>query len=105
VSSGVLLEGLRGGDVTNKEKIKIALDFAYSYGQADGAHHKAWAIDQIVRILTGCPTVKKRFLAYDGKPYTDYVLGESEEYKKFVREKKAGEDGPETYEWDEGIAP
>jgi hypothetical protein len=60
---------------------EIALDIAKSYGGIDGDHHKAWVIDQMCRALLG------------------------EEYEKFVADARAGEDGPETYEWDVGIAP
>lgn len=65
--------------MTNEERIKLALDKTYLI--TDGDHHKMWVIDQMVRALTG-----------DG-------------YEEFVRKYKNGEDGPETYEWDEGIAP
>ena len=41
--------------MSEKEKIKKALDIAIRYGGIDGAHHKDWTIDQIVRALTGCP--------------------------------------------------
>lgn len=58
-----------------------ALAVARAYGQDDGAHHKAWVIDQMVRALTGS--------AYD----------------EWIAAFRAGEDGPETYSWDEGIAP
>lgn len=64
---------------TNKQK---ALDIAMRYGGIDGGHHKQWVIDQMVRALT---TPK--------------------EYEEFVTTAKAGEDGPDTYEYDEGIAP
>lgn len=43
-----------------------------AYGRDDGDHHKAYAIDQMVRILAGD--------RYEG----------------------AGDDGPDTYEWDVG---
>lgn len=62
-------------------KVKFALEFARRFGGIDGAHHKAWVIDQMVRALTG-----------DG-------------YEEWVEDYCAGEDGPCTYEWDEGIAP
>lgn len=39
--------------MTDKEKIQQAIDIAIEYGQIDGDHHKAWVIDQIIRILTG----------------------------------------------------
>jgi len=62
-------------------EIDGALAVARKYGGIDGAHHKAWVIDQMVRALTG------------------------NEYETWVREAKAGENGPETYDWDEGVAP
>lgn len=58
-----------------------ALEIARQYGGIGGEHHKAWVIDQIVRALTG------------------------EDYDTFVAAAKDGENGPDTYEWDEGIAP
>ena len=67
--------------MTEAEKISSALDIAISYGQIDGNHHKTWVIDQIVRALAG------------------------EEYDEIIRNACDGEDGPETYGWDTGIAP
>lgn len=61
-------------------RLSEALDVALC-GGIDGAHHKAWVIDQMVRHLTG-----------DG-------------YAAWVAAARDGEDGPETYSWDEGIAP
>lgn len=66
--------------MTDAEKIQKALELA-EYGSYDGDHHKMWVIDQIVRVLTG-----------DG-------------YDAWVRTFCAGEDGPNTYAWDTGIAP
>lgn len=58
-----------------------ALDIARRYGGIDGDHHKAWVIDQMCRALLG------------------------DKYEAFVADAKAGEDGPETYDWNVGIAP
>jgi hypothetical protein len=66
---------------TDAERIELALELISDYGQEDGAHHKAWVIDQVVRALTG-----------DG-------------YDAWITSYRAGEDGPETYSWDTGIAP
>lgn len=63
--------------------IDEVLQIAYQYGQIDGEHHKTWVIDQMVRKL----------------------CGNEKKYKKWVKEFEKGEDGPKTYEWDEGIAP
>lgn len=60
---------------------EAALEIALQYGGIDGAHHKMWIIDQMVRALTG------------------------DRYTQWVADAKAGEDGPDTYEWDEGIVP
>jgi len=64
-------------------RIDEAIEIATEYGQIDGAHHKAWVIDQMVRVLAGS----------------------REEYERIVSEACDGEDGADTYEWDEGIAP
>jgi len=63
-----------------EDRIKAALDTAFQYGQVDGAHHKAWVIDQMVRCLLG------------------------DDYEKFVEKYQEPFDG-DYYEWDEGIAP
>lgn len=68
-------------EVVLQRRIERALNVARSYGGIEGDHHRAWTIDQMVRRLTG------------------------ERYQTWVRDQKAGEDGPETYSWDEGIAP
>jgi hypothetical protein len=70
-------------DVTQDyfERIQRALAFARDYGGTDGDWHKAWVIDQMVRALTA-----------DG-------------YAAWVADAKDGKDGPDTYEWSEGIAP
>ena len=67
--------------MTEAERIQQTIDLAVQYGGIDGAHHKTWVIDQMVRVLAG------------------------ERYEPIVIEAKAGEDGPETYDWDCGIAP
>lgn len=58
-----------------------ALEIARHYGGIDGAHHKEWVIDQMVRALTG------------------------QRYQQWVAAAKAGGDGPNTYDWPEGIPP
>ena len=64
-----------------KDDAESALRVLLDYSQIDGAHHKAWVIDQAVRHLAG--------------PY----------YEELIAAYKTGEDGPETYEWNEGIEP
>jgi hypothetical protein len=93
------------GDVTDyAQRITDALRIAEA-GQLDGAHHKMWVIDQMVRALTGCPTITKTANDYRGVPYQYEALGESDEYRARIAAYRDGEDGPETYDWDEGVPP
>ena len=34
-------------------RTQAALDIGLEFGQIDGAHHKQWVIDQMIRALTG----------------------------------------------------
>lgn len=87
-----------------KSRITEALDYA-QYGQIDGDHHKTWVIDQMVRALTGCPEVTASAIDCRGNPYTYTAQGESDAYQRWVARYRDGEDGPDTYTWDCGIAP
>ncbi|SNY93407.1 hypothetical protein SAMN04515647_3702 [Cohaesibacter sp. ES.047] len=91
--------------MSKKKRIAKAIEIAVRWGGIDGAHHKAWAIDQMVRALTGCPDVTGKAIDCKGRPYTYTAQGESKEYQKLVKKACKGEDGPETYSWDTGIAP
>ncbi len=88
-----------------KNVIEEALECIAEWGGFDGAHHKQWALDQVARILTECPTTKKHSFDCNGKRYSYESLGESDAYKQWVVAHNDGEDGPDTYDWDEGIAP
>lgn len=63
------------------KRTEVALKIAMQSGTVDGDHHKMWVIDQMVRALTG-----------NG-------------YPEWVSQHNAGEDGPNTYEWEVGIPP
>jgi hypothetical protein len=63
------------------DPIGQAIEIAVRWGGIGGDHHKAWVIDQMVRVLAG-----------DG-------------YEELVRDSCDGEDGPNSYDWDVGIAP
>lgn len=63
-----------------KEIFKEILDLISEFN-VDGGHHKQWVIDQIVRKITG------------------------DKYNEWVKSYKDGEDGAETFDWNEGIAP
>lgn len=67
--------------MTDAEKIQQAIKIAVEYGGIDGAHHKDWVIDQMVR-----------------------ALAESD-YEKIVADACKDENGETVYEWNTGIAP
>lgn len=91
---------------TPEECIQKALAIAVQFGGIDGSHHRAWAIDQMVRALTACPLEQvTAVIQHSGTSYSFMKQGESDAYKKLVADACNGEDGPETYDWDVGIAP
>lgn len=92
------IERLRGA-------VANAIEIAIRYGGTDGEHHKTWVIDQMIRSLTHCPKVNTSAVDYKGNAYEYERLGESQEYTQLIANACAGEDGPETYAWDCGIAP
>lgn len=67
--------------MTAEERCAAAVEIAYQYGAVDGGHHKQWVIDQMCRALLG------------------------EQYEAFVARFCHGEDGPDTYSYDDGIPP
>lgn len=66
---------------TDGERIELAVKLALEDGQVDGDHHKMWVIDQMLRLLAG------------------------DRYEELIAGYCDGKDGPDTYTWDEGIAP
>ena len=88
-----------------EDRIDAALDWLKSHGVSDEQHHMEYAFDLVVRILTGCPEVTAVAVDANGTTYSYTTLGESQEYKDFVREYQDGDDGPESYTWRTGIAP
>jgi len=68
------------GEADGKQ-IEAALEVASRWSQIDCDHHKAWAIDQMVRALTG------------------------DQYEDWIRKYKTEGDDPDAFDWHEGIAP
>lgn len=64
-----------------KQRIERAINLACRYGGAEKIHHLQWVVDQMVRELAG------------------------DQYSEIVAKTIAGEDGPNTYTWEIGIAP
>lgn len=87
------------------KRIEDALAIAVQFGGVDGDHHKAWVIDQMVRALTGCPLVTITAVDCRGNPYTFESMSDSKEYFDLIRDAKDGNDGPDSYGWNVGVAP
>lgn len=83
----------------------FALDFIRRYGGIYGERHKTWVLDQVARILNGAPVIIRLARWDDGSSEYRLTVGTSKAYEECVREACDGEDGPETYGWDVGIAP
>ena len=62
-------------------RIDHAVELIFDYGGIDGGHHKMWVLDQVARTLLG------------------------DDYDETVRLACDGNEGPNTYDWDTGIAP
>lgn len=77
-------------------RIAKALAVAKNEGMTDGAHHKMWVIDQMVRVLLGCPEVEEEFIGMNSELLKRKKLGESLAYLNFVGQCEA---------WDMGEAP
>jgi len=92
-------------DQNNTDPTEMALLYILSYGSIDGAHHKDWVLDQVVRILNGAPVTVKQASWDNGHSELRYSVGTCEKYKQWVANAKEGEEGPDTYGYDTGIAP
>ncbi len=62
-------------------RIAAALALIDRYGGIDGAHHKQWVLDQVVRVLA------------------------EDKYSEWVEMHCGAPNGPGTYDWDTGITP
>lgn len=71
-----------------RDRIQIALDIAWRYAQNDGAWHKTWTIDQMVRVLCGSEEEYDAWVAEYEKPFLNKELNCMDHY-----------------DWDTGIAP
>ncbi len=78
-----------------------ALMYIEYYGGFDGAHHKDWVLDQVVRILHGTPVIVSEASWSNGHSEYRYNTGEpSKEYLEWVELMEMGGS-----EYSEGIAP
>lgn len=75
------------------------------YGQVDGSHHKAWVLDQVMRILKGGEIELTQASWSSGYKEWRFSVYESEDYKQWVNEMlDPDENGEPTYYYDNGIA-
>ena len=91
--------------ISERPPSENALLFVEMYGQIDGAHHHLWVLDQVARIINGAPVYVSEARWENGYTETRYRVGTSEQYEQWVVDMCAGEDGPESYTYNEGIAP
>lgn len=94
-----------GDNPTIEQKVQAII---MNYGGVDGAHHKQYALDLILRVVTNCPMIVVESKC-NGKTYYYEHFGESPEYLKWCEDYR-GEYDPEEKEyqygeWDKGIAP
>ena len=75
------IKDLKASLTESEKKVEGSIKLIVDYGGIDGSHHKDWVLDQVVRELSG------------------------DNYDKIIADAKSGEDGPNTYGWEEGIAP
>lgn len=66
---------------TRSPGCNAALDIVWRHGTTDGAHHKQWVIDQMLRALLG------------------------DDYDAWIDSMLRDDSGDVVYEWDTGIAP
>jgi hypothetical protein len=52
-----------------------AMTYIAMYGQIDGAHHKAWVLDQVARILLGTPVTVTEARWTNHKPEDRFYVG------------------------------
>ena len=81
----------------SNSKNNNALEIALRYASSEGIASKDWCIDQMVRALLGGHSESNRIEAFSMK--------KTPAYEQFVKEFNAGETGPNTHTWQEGIKP
>jgi hypothetical protein len=78
---GVLFVGEEEVPESLEDRVQLATDLILENAQTDGAHHKTWVLDQVLRVLTG------------------------DRYQQVIDAYCDGDDGEMAYDWDEGVAP
>lgn len=81
MKSDLAMEICQDRDSDLGDRVVEAIELAEECAQFDGAHHKMWVIDQMLRILL------------------------EDHYDDFIRDYCCPDGEDDAYEWDEGIAP
>ena len=76
---------------TSCKRCDAVLDIIHQYGGEDGAHHKQWVLDQVLRAILG-------------DKYEAWIHEFEFEPSDTEHDDERGEDG-RLYEWDTGITP
>ena len=87
ISFGKLMSRINQNGRNDPNPVIRALTVAQESGQIDGAHHKAWVIDQMVRELLGKQVYKLFITRYQAPFYNEEM------------------NCMDHYEWSEGIIP
>lgn len=83
-----------------------AMVYVERYGQIDGAHHKTWVLDQVARVLKGCPVTAVLATWDEYPPEYRFQVGTCQEYEDWVLAMRGDLiDDEYEYDYDEGIAP
>ena len=79
-----------------------AMEWIGRYGQIDGAHHKAWVLDQVARILHGTQVIVKEARWTNGESeYRLQLADPTPEYNAWVDEMRGEYDEEyEEYEYE-----
>ena len=86
------------------EMVEKAIAIAGYYGNSDEPHHVKWALDQMVRALTGCPIVALTGKDVKNQSFDYLAFGKSAQYQKFLDDVEHDPAGWGCA-WDPGIAP
>lgn len=105
-----IINDLKGTPFEGYKQKDWALHYIGGYGQIDGGHHKAWALDQVARILHGTKVRVSIAKWDDGTEEYRYDLVDkpTPAYSKWVKEMKGEYDEEEDlyeYSYDDGTAP
>lgn len=95
-------------EVLKLQGVERALGIISQYGGIDGAHHKAWVLDQVARALTDCSIEVGSAKDFAGNLYNYSHQGESPLYKAWVMEQQGEYDEvyeEYEYEYDVGTPP